>query len=48
MAKHHNLLYEQPIEMNHSLQWRYDWNITNITPENLYHPIKNIELHKQR
>jgi hypothetical protein len=45
IAKHHNLLYEQPVEMNNSLQWRYDWNITNITPANLYHPIKNIELH---
>lgn len=46
IAKHHKLLCDHPIEMNNTLQWRYDWNITNITPENIYHPIKNIEKHK--
>ena len=46
IAKHHKLKYHHPDEMNTTLQWRYDWNITNITPENIYHPIKNIENHK--
>lgn len=46
IAKHHKLLYEHPDEMNKTLQWRYDWNISNIEPHNFYHPIKNIENHK--
>ena len=46
IAKHHKLIYEHPDEMNKTLQWRYDWNISNIERQNVYHPIKNIGNHK--
>jgi hypothetical protein len=45
LAKHHQLLYEHPDEINETLQWRYDWNITNMERDKVYHPIKNMDKH---
>jgi hypothetical protein len=47
IAKQCNLQYDTPEEL-HTVVYRHDWNVEDLSKIKLYHPVKNLELHYKR
>jgi hypothetical protein len=45
IALHKGLIVDNPPELS-TIHWRANWDINEINPTNLYHPMKNISEHK--
>jgi len=46
IAHKHNLIYNTPSEFQNIL-WRYDWQLTELTKYDFFHPLKNPDKHQQ-
>lgn len=44
LAKKYELVYDAPEEMN-TIVYRRSWTIEDVSPKNIYHPVKNLQDH---